>query len=857
MAMSRRWTSRALAVALLMLPSLAFGSDEVIPPEDDAPALLPPEPLELPPITLPGDHPLLERTVEVEVRLLIDEQGEVGSVELVSGAGEPFDSVVVEGVRRFRFKPATLDGVATAVIVPFTHTFLPQPDASEDTDPSLVSALEGLISERGTRRPLSGAAVIVRAGEREWVAMSEEDGTFRIAVPEGELEVRISAPGFRRFLQREQMSAHETVRVRYLVERDSYDPFQSVVTEKRERTEVSRTTLQGREITRVPGTFGDPFRVIGVLPGVTQAMSLLPMPVVRGSSPGNTGFFLDTVRMPMLFHLFGGPAVVHPEFIERVDFYPGGFPVLYGGFTGGIVDGVTRPARLDERRFDIDLNLVQTGVFLRQPIPSLGMTATVAGRYGYPGLLLSLVTPEISLAYWDYQARLDGRKGRHAWTLFAYGAKDELKEHPKVRAGSDDPQFETQSAPPQESVTVARFHFHRLDTRYRIGGDSRFGLYRMVLGFDETLFGADGFSTEAFVVNPQARWQVPLSEDLRLHFGAEGTLRDIRTRIPEQEQDGTGFLQKSGVMGIGGGFIEGPWRVREELMLIPGVRADVYRHRGVTESNVDPRMMARYRLSDAPVGGTWLKGMLGWFHQPPRMSIALPGVDQSELSRGLLSSVQSSIGAEVRLAPGVELDVQTYFNRMDPILFDLRVNRSPDDVAQRPPSVPPGEMPDQYVPGDPSGGILDGLYNPIRGRSYGLEVMLRKRDTQGFFGWIAYTLSRSQRALDNRWADFDFDRRHILNMVAGVHLPRNWEIGGRVLYQTGTPVTTVHGYNFDRTAHQTRVDLRIDKRAVWNSWLLDFYVDIINVTVSPESGGLLGPDTFRYLIPTVGFRAVL
>ena len=41
------------------------------------------------------------------------------------------------------------------------------------------------------------------------------------------------------------------------------------------------SVLSGRELTRVAGTFGDPFRVINLLPGVTTTMSLLPMPIVR------------------------------------------------------------------------------------------------------------------------------------------------------------------------------------------------------------------------------------------------------------------------------------------------------------------------------------------------------------------------------------------------------------------------------------------------------------------------------------------------------------------------------------------------------------------------------------------------
>ena len=95
-------------------------------------------------------------------------------------------------------------------------------------------------------------------------------------------------------------------------------------------------------------------------------------------------------------------------------------------------------------------------------------------------------------------------------------------------------------------------------------------------------------------------------------------------------------------------------------------------------------------------------------------------------------------------------------------------------------------------------------------------------------------------------------------MVTGLRLPRNWELGdARPAIRRGTPLTTIFGTNVARSDRQFRLDLRLDKRAVWNRWLLDFYVDIINTTVAAESGGLVGANSIRYLVPTIGFRAVL
>ena len=47
-------------------------------------------------------------------------------------------------------------------------------------------------------------------------------------------------------------------------------------------------------------------------------VSGLPFFFIRGAPPGNAGYFLDGVRVPLLFHVGAGPSVVHPALIVRV-----------------------------------------------------------------------------------------------------------------------------------------------------------------------------------------------------------------------------------------------------------------------------------------------------------------------------------------------------------------------------------------------------------------------------------------------------------------------------------------------------------------------------------------------------------
>jgi hypothetical protein len=247
------------------------------------------------------------------------------------------------------------------------------------------------------------------------------------------------------------------------------------------RKPVDTRRLTRAEVRELPGAFGDPFRAIEALPGVTPIATGVPFFYVRGAPPGNVGYFLDEVRVPVLYHVGLGPSVVHPGIVQSVELYPGAYPARYGRFGGGIVAGLSTPPS-DELHGEWQVRLFDAGALVEVPFAEGRGHLLLGGRYSYTAALVDLFADDVRLGYWDYQLRASYRIGRDdTLGVFSFGSFDYFGED---TGSADDELF--------------GIEFHRVDLRHEhlFAGDAVLRS-ALTLGLDRTL-GEDG----AGVVSP-------------------------------------------------------------------------------------------------------------------------------------------------------------------------------------------------------------------------------------------------------------------------------------------------------------------------------------------------------------------
>jgi hypothetical protein len=134
------------------------------------------------------------------------------------------------------------------------------------------------------------------------------------------------------------------------------------------------------------------------------------------------------------------------------------------------------------------------------------------------------------------------------------------------------------------------------------------------------------------------------------------------------------------------------------------------------------------------------------------------------------------------------------------------------------------------------------------GRSYGGQVLLRQELAKGFFGWLSYSISRSERKdrPDGNWRLFDYDQTNVLTLLASYEISHGFQAGARFRYTTGMPRTPVTGAYFNTTSQQGEpifgaqnsirlpafyaLDLRVEKAFVYRRLKFNVFADVQNIS---------------------------
>ncbi|MBX5483166.1 MAG: TonB-dependent receptor [Myxococcaceae bacterium] len=818
-------------------------------------------------------------TVVLEID--IDDRGAVMNARVVQSAGAAFDAAALEAVKQFVFSPAEVDGKPAAVRIQYRYEFLYRPEPAPPPPPEPKEQpvnFAGTLLERGTRRPLAGAMVVVlvsppAGAEPTWSdattsgaapdggavgapepgspteptpleTLSDANGHFELrGVPPGTHTVIVTAPAHARYEVTETFEEGRRTEVTYYVRPNTWGRYETVVRAERERKEVSQVNLRQEEIRLMPGSQGDALRVVQNLPGVARAPFSAGLLVVRGGKPWDTRVYVDNTYVPQLFHFGGLYATFNSNLLEDIRFDPGNFTAELGRDIGGVVQARTKTPAQDGVHGYADLNLIDVSAMVEAPLGG-DWSIAVGGRRSHVEavlpLALQIFAPEakdalnftVAPRYYDYQVKLERRaKGsRDRLSLTFFGSND------RVAFVLNNPAYDPEGRADFETLLA----YNRLALNWEYGAGSHVrALTHLSVGLDQFDFGAGSdlyANTEVYPVVGRQHFEfadllhgtLTLSTGLDVfiipyHSDAEVPPRFKLNQIPDPfvtrtliRDDRTSSVNEPAV------YLEAVYRPIERVKLVPGIRFDY--DLTMNDAWVDPRFAAFVQVAKR----TSLKGGIGLFHQPPdyRQGLLSPAFGNPDLLPE--GAVHYSIGAEHQFTDAIGLDVTLYYKT----LFHQAV------ATLAPP------------PGDTSVDAIDLRYTSTgEGRSYGAEILLRHQLTQNFFGWIAWSISRTERLSPLGTGKMELsplDQPHNLVALGSYKLPGDWVIGARIRYTSGPLDTPYVGAIYDANGNYYfpipgerysrrlpaffQLDVRVDKRFVFDTWSLALYADVQNVT---------------------------
>jgi hypothetical protein len=746
------------------------------------------------------------------------------------------------------------------------------PPAEPDTAPDLsapaatgTASLTLTVENPATNAPFDGVLVLLdgdvagttdSAGRVVLDKVPAGPHLLSLAGPQGEeLHQELTLTPGAALSRTIRLSAHEV---------DTVTITQKVARPRREAGEV---VLSQNEVAAVPGTMGDPVRVLENLPGSSRAPGGLGGAlIIRGANPADSGVLMDGVQIPLLYHFGGLTSVVSSEFLSAITFMPGGFGAEHGRATGGVAAIQSATLNCEKLRASASVDLLDAEVFTCVPLGSWKLAA--AARRSYIDAFLPRIMEGsaeegqsatiVSPVYYDYQLKAETTpSARNRFEIFAFGSHDHLKVTQATSAGNADYDL---------GGTLA---FHRLQLRHFFFGD-RFNLESSVTpGFlrrsvhegSQDRGTAEQAGVDMYTVQWRETASLRLGERVTLRGGLDHLLQhwtsDFLTPLPtlarryptplEVDQH-TRNSWHHGATGVDQAYwTELVLKATDRLTVTPGLRVSNLVFDQSQRLVFEPRLATRWQAGDE----TAFTAAAGIYRKLPDLFSGVMVQDFGQPNLAAERAVHTVGGVEQRLGP-FETKLEAFYVRRDKL-------PSPTADVE----------------------VKDGRAVPVlfrsdgRGRSYGLEMMLRlpAREQSRFSGWVAYTLSRSYRrdrlggatggeqyepidAGTPRLADLSsereylspFDQTHILTTVGRWELPWKMSLGFRFQLVTGNPTTPLERgesyYDADSDRYQVRpgsvaagsgrlptfhrLDLRFDKRWDFAKWKLTAYLELMN-----------------------------
>ncbi len=577
---------------------------------------------------------------------------------------------------------------------------------------------------------------------------------------------------------------------------DKFDRVQS--------TKMGFERLTLKSVEAIPLVLGekDILKVASLLAGVQSAGEGTAGFNVRGSPADQNLFYIDKVPIYNTSHLFGFFSAFNSEAISEFSISKSNIPAKFGGRLASIFDVTALEGDKKKYKFRGGVSPVTGNILFEGPVQKEKSSIMIGLRSTYSNWILKQIDNgdfnrtrvNFADAIVKFSQQLSPKSRIQA---FGYYSFDKIKF-----AGSTD--FNNNNL--GGSISWNHFFNEKVNMNLAIINS------RMQLGVADYEIPFDAYEQNSELLHQEARmdWTWRINAQHNLEFGANAILykNDRGTFLPSDEssliQPVIFEVEKGLESGI---YISDEWRPSDKITLTGGLRYNQYNYLGPqkvfeyqedfpisdetitdtlqfqkgdnikTYSGIDYRFAIKYSLSS----NLSVKASYNTLHQYLFLlsnTTALAPTDRWKLTDYNIDPMagrQSSFGVYGDFAnKKYNWSTEVYSKNVNQLVeyrdgANLLINEYPErDVLQ-------GDL-----------------------EAWGLELMFKK--TSGRFnGWINYTYSKSRVLVkgENESSSINFgnsypsnyDKPHVINVVANYKFIRRFSLSANMVYQTGRPIT--------------------------------------------------------------------
>lgn len=626
---------------------------------------------------------------------------------------------------------------------------------------------------------------------------------------------------------------------------------------------ISLRNITSEEVQKNAGSNRDVSKAIASFPGVGTTATFRNDLFIRGGSSAENKFFVDGIEVPIINHFqtqgaSGGPrGILTVDFIKDVDFYSSAFPANRNGMLSSLFEFNLKNARKEKIGYKAIIGLDDMQLMADGPLSKdESWTGLFSVRKSNLQLLFKTIGLPFLPSYYDAQFKVNKKlKSGDEFYILGIGAidrftlnLDQYKDTPENRT-----LIERLPVSPQWNYTVGMGYKMLSENGFwlftwsRNMLDNRATKYFRNIEIPENLL-LDYHSKESEnKIRADRKWNwgnIQMSAGTNLNFA--NFYSNTFSKQISQTGNNTDSFENSLQNFQYGLYLQSAVQFADKkIKLSAGIRTDASNYSEETSNPIkqlSPRLAFSYTFAPH-----WAFNFnTGIYYQLPSYT-ALGFVQNGSLiNKNTLKYIENKHivgGLEYNGKNNLRVTIETYYKKYKNYPFSLRNQISLANLG--------GDF-----------GVLgaEPLDSRGTGETYGIEILTQKRTTRNFYGIAAYTFGFS------KFSDFagiltpsSWDGRHIINITAGKYFNRNWNLGARFRLQSAVPETP---YNLEKSSlvniwnianspvfdyskiNQVRgntvyqLDIRAEKKWIFNKFQITAYLDFININMSKNPSAL-------------------